>query len=89
MKEHALQSNDQGLISIADYLRGMQFRAEKRWQESIDLFEKKERKRLQDQRQWDAYVFAKDVLVEYAKVYLESDQEGDRERAYKLLDEAL
>jgi len=40
-------------------------------------------------RQWFAYKFANRLLVEYARVYLESDQEGDRERAHKLLDEAL
>jgi hypothetical protein len=27
--------------------------------------------------------------MEYARVYLERDQEGDRERAHKLLDEVL
>ena len=34
-------------------------------------------------------VFADRVLMEYARVYLERGQEGDRERAHKLLDEAL
>jgi len=89
MKEYALQVGKQ-LISEADALRGMQFRAEKKWQESIDYFEKS----IQESddayfRRWGAYWFAERFLMEYARVYLERDQEGDRERAYKLLDEAM
>ena len=34
-------------------------------------------------------VFAKMVLCEYARVYLERDQEGDREKAHNLLNQAL
>jgi hypothetical protein len=56
-------------------------RAEKKWQESIDHFEKRlkvcEELNL---RRWWAYDFTY-YLVEYARVYLE--------RAHKLLDEAL
>jgi pentatricopeptide repeat protein len=90
MMEYALQLNDKELIAYADAYRGMQFRAEKKWQESIDYFEKS----LQEAddaylRRWAATTFANQVLMEYARVYLERDQEGDRERAHKLLDEAL
>jgi len=90
MYEFALQVRDKEIIAIADALRGMQFRAEKKWQESIDHFEKSLQEYEEiNQRRWNAYDFAKRVLVEYARVYLERDQEGDREKAYKLLDEAL
>jgi len=87
--EWALQIRNTEQISIAHALRGMQLRAEKKWQESIDHFEK--RLKLCEEinlRQWWAYDYAY-YLVEYARVYLERDQEGDRERAHKLLDEAL
>jgi tetratricopeptide (TPR) repeat protein len=90
MKEYALQVGDKLFISEADALRGMQFRAEKKWQESIDYFEKS----LQESddayfRRWGAYWFADRFLMEYARVYLERDKDGDREKAHKLLDEAL
>jgi hypothetical protein len=35
------------------------------------------------------YHFAKFCLSEYARVYLERDQEGDREKAHNLLNQAL
>jgi len=90
MYEFAMQVNDRERFSIADALRGMQFRAERKWQESIDHFEKSLRESEDiDLRRWSAYWFANRVLMEYARVYLERDQEGDRERAHKLLDEAL
>jgi len=68
----------------------MLFRAQKKWKESIELFEKS----LQEweaigARRWDIYWFAKRVLCEYARVYLERDQEGDREKAHSLLNQAL
>ena len=87
MYEFAPHRGDTYLVIVANYLRGMQFRAEKKWQESIDHFEKSLRESVY--RRCDPYNFAKRMLVEYARVYLERDQEGDRERAHKLLDEAL
>ena len=35
------------------------------------------------------YTFARMVLFEYARAYLERDQEGDREKAHSLLNQAL
>jgi hypothetical protein len=40
-------------------------------------------------RRWNAYDFARNYLSEYARVYLERNQEGDREKAYNLLNQAL
>jgi len=40
-------------------------------------------------RRWNVYGFARWVLYEYARVYLERDQEGDREKARNLLNQAL
>jgi hypothetical protein len=42
-----------------------------------------------DARRWNVYLFTRWVLCEYARTYLERDQEGDRERADKLLNLAL
>jgi tetratricopeptide (TPR) repeat protein len=89
MYELAVQYKDRERISVVHALRGMQFRAEKKWHESIDSFEKRLKlsEELNLRRIW-AYELAY-YLVEYAKVYLERDQEGDRERAHRLLNEAL
>jgi predicted ATPase len=85
-----LESEDSFFIADADALRGMQFRAQKQWKESIEHFEKS----LQEfeafnARRWYLYSFAKAVLYEYARVYLERDHEGDREKARNLLNQAL
>jgi serine/threonine protein kinase len=40
-------------------------------------------------RQWNMYAFARSVLYEHASMYLERNQEGDREKAHNLLNEAL
>jgi ribonuclease BN (tRNA processing enzyme) len=40
-------------------------------------------------RRWMTYHFARFFLCEYARVYLERDQEGDREKAHNLLNQAL
>jgi len=65
-------------------------RAEKKWNESIELFEKS----LQEYealgaRRWNVYWLAKYILYEHARVYFERDQPGDREKADKLLNQAL
>jgi tetratricopeptide (TPR) repeat protein len=66
------------------------FRAQKKWEESIKHFEKS----LQEfealgVRQWNMFPFANMVLYEYARVYIDRDQEGDREKALDLLNQAL
>ena len=90
LRKYALEVDDKGLIAYADVLKAMQLRAQKKWEESIEYFERG----LQEfealgARRWDIYTFAKMVLCEYARVYLERDQEGDREKAHNLLNQAL
>jgi predicted ATPase len=88
--EFALEINEEGLIAWAETLRGMELRAQKKWKESIEHFEKS---RLEfehiNARRWLTYSFARFFLCEYARVYLERDQEGDREKAHNLLNQAL
>jgi len=90
LHEPALEVRDKALIAAADALRGILFRAQKKWKESVEHFEKslKEFEAL-DARRWNVYIFAKMVLCEYARVYLERDQKGDREKARNLLNQAL
>jgi tetratricopeptide (TPR) repeat protein len=86
----ALESKYTQLIAMSEALRGMQLRAQKKWEESIEHFEKSFREyESMNARRWNVYHFAKFFLCEYARVYIERDEEGDREKARKLLNEAL
>jgi tetratricopeptide (TPR) repeat protein len=90
VQKFALEVKDKELTASADALKAMLLRAQKKWEDSLELFEKS----LQefdalDARRWNVYFFAKLVLCEYARMYLERDQEGDREKAHNLLNQAL
>jgi tetratricopeptide (TPR) repeat protein len=87
--EYAVEAGDKLLIAFADAGKGMLFRPQKRWKESIEFFEKS----LQEldtlnARRWSIYWPAK-LSFENARVYLERDQKGDREKAHDLLNQAL
>jgi len=84
------RKQDTQLIANEDATRARLLRAEKKWNESIELFEKS----LQEYedlgaRQWNVYWLAKTVLYEYALAYMERNQPGDREKAHDLLSQAL
>jgi adenylate cyclase len=86
----AHEKQDKQLIAEEDAIRAKLFRAEKKWSESINLFEKS----LQEfealgARKWNVYWLSKYVLYEYARVYLERNQPGDKEKARDLLNQAL
>jgi tetratricopeptide (TPR) repeat protein len=90
MQKFALEVKDSLLIAWADAVRAMQFRAQKQWKESIEHFEKSLHEfEAFNARRWHLYQFSKIVLYEYARVYLERDQEGDRQKANNLLNQAL
>jgi tetratricopeptide (TPR) repeat protein len=85
-----LEMNEEGFIAWAETLRGMELRAQKKWEESIEHFEKSRRIFEQiNARRWMTYGFTKGFLCEYARVYLERGEEGDREKAHNLLGQAL
>jgi predicted ATPase len=90
LQKFALEAKQKLLIAQADALRANLFRAQKKWKESIELFEKtlQEYEALNARRYFVLHL-AKFVLCEYARVYLERDQEGDREKAHNLLNQAL
>jgi tetratricopeptide (TPR) repeat protein/KaiC/GvpD/RAD55 family RecA-like ATPase len=90
LRKFAQEKQDKQLIADENAVRAMLLRAEKKWNESIELFEKS----LQEYealgaRKWNVYWLAKYILYEYARVYLERDQEGDKEKAHNLLSQAL
>jgi tetratricopeptide (TPR) repeat protein len=90
LQKYAHEKNDKQLIANADLSRAAQFRVQKKWKESIEHFEKclQEYEAL-NARRWSVYMFARYVLFEYARVYLERDQNGDREKAHNLLNQAF
>jgi tetratricopeptide (TPR) repeat protein len=90
MSEFALQVKNKDLMASLDALKAMLLRSEKKWEESITYFEKS----LQEfetikARHWDPYFFARMGLCEYASVYLDRNQPGDKEKANRLLNQAL
>jgi predicted ATPase/KaiC/GvpD/RAD55 family RecA-like ATPase len=88
--EFASNVKDRELVAWADARKGMMFRAQKKWEDSIQHFEKSIRElEALGWRQYNVYFFAQMFLYEYARVYLERDQPGDREKANKLLNQAL
>jgi len=90
IKKYALEKERKDLIAVADGLEAMLLRTEKKWTESTELFEKSLQEfEALNARRWNIYWLARMVLREYAEVYLERNQEGDREKAHGLLNQAL
>jgi tetratricopeptide (TPR) repeat protein len=89
LEKFALDIEDNFIIASVDWAKAMLFHAQKKWKESIELFEKTLHEyEILNVKRWDAYTFAR-FLSAYAQVYLDRDQEGDREKANKLLNQAL
>ncbi len=90
MHRYASEVGSRRLTAYAYALRAALFRAQKKWKEAFDYFQKSLQEfRAWNGTYWDAYNFAKGALYEYARVYMERDQEGDREEARNLLCQAL
>jgi predicted ATPase/KaiC/GvpD/RAD55 family RecA-like ATPase/lipopolysaccharide biosynthesis regulator YciM len=89
LHKFAHEKQNKQLIADEDATRAMLLRAEKKWNESIELFEKslQEYEALRA-RQWNVWWLAKNIF-EYARVYLERNQPGDKEKARDLLNQAL
>jgi len=90
LHKFAHEKQNKQLIADEDATRAMLLRAEKKWSESIELFEKSlQAYEALGARQWNLYSLAKYILYEYAHVYLERNQSGDGEKAHILLNQAL
>ena len=87
--EYATKARSRFVTPYADMLKAMLLREQKNWDLSIQHFEKSlEGYRSLNAQKWYAIRFA-ELLYEYGLVYLQRNNEGDRERAYSLLDQAL
>jgi tetratricopeptide (TPR) repeat protein/tRNA A-37 threonylcarbamoyl transferase component Bud32 len=87
--QHVTKTNNRLDIAYAEMLKAMLFRDQKNWEQSIQYFEKslQGHKSLNAQK-WYIYQYA-ELLYEYGLMYLERKEEGDKEKAYQLLDQAL
>jgi tetratricopeptide (TPR) repeat protein len=87
--EYAAKEKFKEVIPTAEMLKGMVSREQKNWEESIQHFEKslQECKSMNFQK-WHVWNFA-EILSEYGLMYLERNEEGDKEQAYSLLRQAL
>jgi len=87
--EYATNTKSRLLVPDAEMLKAMLYGEEKNWEQSIQHFEKslQEHKSLNLQK-WYVRKFAR-LLYEYGLMYLERNEEGDKEKAYSLLNQAL
>jgi len=90
LQKFALETEEKYFHANEMALRAMLLRAQKKWNESIELFEKtlKEWESIKADI-WNVYYFARWVLCEYARACLERSAEGDKEKARSLLNRAL
>jgi tetratricopeptide (TPR) repeat protein len=85
-----MKKSNKRLIAYADRLKARLLRTQKKWEESIEYFEKSlQGAEALNAKRWWIYDFARYFLYEYAQVFSEREQEGDREKAYNLLNQAL
>ena len=76
-------------ISYAEMLKAMLFREQKDWKQSIQHFEKSlQGYKSVNSQKWRLYQFAW-LMYEYGLMYLDRNEEDDKEKAYSLLDQAL
>jgi tetratricopeptide (TPR) repeat protein len=87
--EHSTETKSRFVISYTEMLKAMLFREQKNWEQSIQHFEKslQECKSLNAQK-WHIIQFA-ELLYEYGLMYLKRNEEGDKEKAGSLLNQAL
>ena len=87
--EYAIKTKSKLDIAHTERLKGILFREQKNWEQSILHFEKSlQMYKSLNMQKWRLIRFA-ELLYEYGLMYLARNEEGDREKAYSLLDEAL
>jgi tetratricopeptide (TPR) repeat protein len=87
--EFGVKTNSRLIISNVEKLRGTLFKLQKNWKESVQHFENSlEIYKSMEAEKWYVIEFA-DLLYEYGLMYLERNEEADKEKTFSLLDQAL
>jgi KaiC/GvpD/RAD55 family RecA-like ATPase len=87
--EYVTKTRNKAAMSDAEMLKGMLFREKKNWEQSIQHFEKSlQGYKSMNAQKWYVRPFA-ELLYEYGLAYLGRNEEGDKEKAYALLDQAV
>lgn len=87
--EYAYKTKNKLYIAEAEMVKAMVFREQENWEQAIQHFEKslQQHKTLNTQK-WHVWSFA-ELLYEYGIMYLNRNQEGDKQEAYQFLNRAL
>jgi predicted ATPase len=87
--EQAAKTKSKLILLFAEMLKAMLLREQKNWEQSIEHFERSLQEcKSVDAQKWHVIQFA-ELLYEYGLVYLERSEEGDREKALSLFNQAL
>jgi len=87
--EQATRTKNRLVTPCAEMLKAMLFREQKKWEQSMQHFEKSlQGYKSLNAQEWYVHQFA-ELLYEYGLMHLNRNEEGDKERAYSLLNQAL
>jgi tetratricopeptide (TPR) repeat protein/KaiC/GvpD/RAD55 family RecA-like ATPase len=87
--EFAVKSKLPPSVGYSEVVEGMLYREQKSWEQSMRHFEKGlQTYRSMNAQRWYVPYFAK-CLYEYGQMYLDRNEEGDKEKAHDLLEQAL
>ncbi len=87
--EEASRTKNRLVTPNAEMLQAMLFREQRKWEQSIQHFEKSlQGYKSLNAQEWYVPQFA-ELLYEYGSMYLSRNEEGDKEKAYSLLNQAL
>ena len=87
--EYATKTKSRTNIIHAEMLKAMLFKEQKKWKQSIRYFEKTlEECKVLNAQKWYVINFA-ELLCEYGLMYLDRNEDNDKEKASSLLSQAL
>jgi tetratricopeptide (TPR) repeat protein len=87
--EYGKQTNNRWIIARGEAIRATLLREQKDWDQSLQCFEKSlELYKSLEMQEFDVWRYS-DLLYEYGLAYLYRNGEGDKERAFSLLDQVL
>jgi serine/threonine protein kinase/tetratricopeptide (TPR) repeat protein len=87
--EHSTETKSRFIISYIEMIKAMLLREQKNWEQSIQHFEKSHQEcKFLNAQKWHVIQFV-ELLYEYGSMYLERNEEGDKEKALSLLNQAL